>query len=269
MTGRSARAGTTARAEWTKLRTVPSTGWLLLAVTVVTVAAGALAMAGVDTSRCPAPTECFEDTTRVSLWGIRMAQIAVVVLAVLAVTNEYGTGLIQITLAARPRREVVLAAKAAVLTVVVLVAAVPGVLGSLLVGRIVLPGHGFTPANGYPPLSLADEPTLRAATGSVLYLGLVALLALGIGTAVRDTAAAMVMVFALLYSFPVITQLVTDPRWQERLGKVAPMTSGLAVQATTALERQPIGPWAGLGVLAIWAAGALLVGGLLFRFRDA
>ncbi|MBF9132459.1 ABC transporter permease [Plantactinospora sp. S1510] len=259
----------TVHAEWTKLRTLPSTTWLGLTVLVATVAFSALATLAVDTSQCPTPTECFEDTTRVSLWGVRVAQVAVAVLAVLAVTNEYGNGLIQTTLAANPRRWTVLAAKAAVVTALVLAAAVPGVLGSLLAGRFILPGNGFAPANGYPPLSLADEPTLRAAVGTVLYLGLVALLAIGVGTAVRDTAGAMIVVFTLLFSFPVVTQLVSDPKWQERLEKVAPMTSGLAVQATTALERQPIGPWAGLGVLAGWAGAALLVGALLFRFRDA
>jgi ABC-2 type transport system permease protein len=47
------------------------------------------------------------------------------------------------------------------------------------------------------------------------------------------------------------------------------MTAGLAIQATINLRSLPIGPWAGLGVLAAWAAGALLAGGLLLRLRDA
>ncbi|MEZ0077168.1 hypothetical protein [Planotetraspora sp. GP83] len=48
-------------------------------------------------------------------------------------------------------------------------------LGSVLAGRLILPGNGFTPAHGYPPLALADGPTLRAAAGSVLYLALIRL----------------------------------------------------------------------------------------------
>ena len=47
------------------------------------------------------------------------------------------------------------------------------------------------------------------------------------------------------------------------------MIAGLDIQATTALRGLPLSPWAGLGVLAAWAAGALLTGGLLLRFRDA
>jgi ABC-2 type transport system permease protein len=47
------------------------------------------------------------------------------------------------------------------------------------------------------------------------------------------------------------------------------MTAGLASQATTGLNALPITPWAGLGALAGWAAGALLLGGMLLRLRDA
>jgi ABC-2 type transport system permease protein len=47
------------------------------------------------------------------------------------------------------------------------------------------------------------------------------------------------------------------------------MTAGLEIQASTGLSTLPISPWAGLGVLAAWAAAALIAGGLLLRFRDA
>jgi ABC-2 type transport system permease protein len=46
------------------------------------------------------------------------------------------------------------------------------------------------------------------------------------------------------------------------------MTAGLAIQTTTNVASLPIGPWAGLGVLAAWASGALLAGVLLLRLRD-
>ena len=48
-----------------------------------------------------------------------------------------------------------------------------------------------------------------------------------------------------------------------------PMTAGLSIQATKNLKTLPIGSWPGLGVLAVWAAAALLAGGLLLRLRDA
>ena len=191
------------------------------------------------------------------------------VLAVLAVGGEYGTGTIRATLAAVPRRGTVLVTKAAVVTGAVLAAGVAGVLGSLLVARGLLPGNGFTAANGYPPLSLADGPTLRAATGTVLYLGLVALLSIGVATAVRDIAGATAVMLGLLYAFPLVAGLVSDPVWVERLHRASPTMAGLTIQATRELDKLPIGPWPGLAVLAGYAAAALLLGGALFATRDA
>jgi ABC-2 type transport system permease protein len=157
----------------------------------------------------------------------------------------------------------------AVLTGLVLAAGTVAVLGSVLAGRLILPGHGFTPAHGYPLLSLADGAYLRAAAGSVLYLSLIGLLGLGIATAIRDSAAATGAVLGLLYLFPVIAATVSNPHWQRHLEQIAPMSAGLAIQATTGLRGMPISPWAGLAVLAAWAAGAMLAGGLLLRLRDA
>ncbi|GAA1583084.1 ABC transporter permease subunit [Kribbella sancticallisti] len=256
-------------AEWTKLRTVRSTAWLVLAVVAAIVTVAVMATGSVSTSRCPSPAECFEDTTKLSLTGVWLGQIAVVVLAVLTISGEYGDRLIQTTLTANPRRLTVLLTKATVVTGMVLAASTLGVLGSLLAGRILLPGNGFTAANGYPPLSLADGSTARAAAGTVLYLGLIALLSLGIATVVRDTAGAIISVLTLLYIFPLIAELVADPQWHERLQKLAPMTAGLSIQATTGLDRLAIGPWPGLGVLAGYATGAMLLGLAVFKLRDA
>ena len=110
--------------------------------------------------------------------------------------------MIRVTLAAMPRRATVLAAKAAILTGPVLAAGALAVLGSVLAGRLILPGRGIGPARGYPALSLADGPVPRAAIGSMLYLALIALLSLGVAAAVRDGAAAIGIVLNLLYLFP-------------------------------------------------------------------
>jgi ABC-2 type transport system permease protein len=257
------------RAEWTKLWTVPSTPWLLAAAVALTVAGSTGALAAVDTSQCPTPSECFEDTTQLSLSGIWLGQAAVVVLAVQAMSSEYSTRTIGSTLAASPSRRLALLAKATAVATTALLAGVLAVLGSLVAGRAILPGNGFTQANGYEPLSLADGPTLRAAVGTVLYLVLVALLSLGVATALRDTAGAITGVLTLLYAFPIVAQLVTDPRWQQRLERYGPMEAGLSIQHTTRLDELPISPWPGLGVLATYAGVALLSGMTLFQLRDA
>ncbi|GAA4076895.1 ABC transporter permease [Actinomadura miaoliensis] len=250
-------------AEWTKLRTLRSTGLLLVGMVALTVVVSAAATGAADTARCPTPERCFEDTPKLALTGVRLGQVLAVVLAVLTVSAEYGTGTILPTLTAMPRRSAVLAAKAVVVTATVMASGLVTVLLCLAVGRVLLPGGGFTAAHGYPPLSPADGPTLRAFCGTVLYLALVALLALGVAAAVRETAAALTTVFALLYLSPTFAEFVTDPRWHERLEKWTPMSAGLSVQATVAPDRQPIGPWAGLGVLAAYSAAALLLGVLV------
>jgi ABC-2 type transport system permease protein len=117
-------------------------------------------------------------------------------------------------------------------------------------------------------VSITDSSTRRAAVGSVAYLTLIALLSLGAATAIRDTAVSIGTVLALLYLPPLLADVVSGPL-RRHLEQAAPMTAGLAVQATTHLGTQPIAPWAGLGVLAGWAAASLLTGGLLLRGRDA
>lgn len=252
-------------AEWTKLRTIAGPGWLLLATVAATVALSVFAVAEENYANAGAGV----DLTKLSLTGIYLGQAIVAILGVLAVGGEYSSGMIHTTLTALPRRTTVLAAKAAVVGALALAAGTIAVLGCLLAGRLILPGAGFTAAHGYPLLSLASGSTLRAAVGSVLYLALIALLSLGVATAVRSSAAAIGIVLGLLYLFPLLAAVMPDPNWQRHLQQIGPMTAGLAVQATTNLRGLAIGPWAGLGVLAAWAAGALLVGGLLLRLRDA
>jgi len=191
------------------------------------------------------------------------------VFAILATSEEYGTGMIRVTLTAIPRRLTVLAAKAANLAGLTLLVGLIAVAGCLLAGRLILPAAGIDPAHGYALISLSHAPTLRAAVGSVLYLVLIGLLSLGVATAIRDTAASVGVVLGLLYLPPIAAQLVGDPTWRRHLEQIAPMTAGLAIQATIDLRSQPIAPWAGLGVVAAWAAAALLVAVLLLRMRDA
>jgi ABC-2 type transport system permease protein len=177
--------------------------------------------------------------------------------------------MIRTTLTAMPRRPAVLAAKAAIVGGLALAAGTIAVAGSVLAGRLILPGNGFTAARGFPLESLTHGPVLRAAAGSVLYLALIGLLSLGIAAVLRDAAVAIGVVLGLLYLFPIVAALAANPNWQRHLEQIGPMTAGLAIQATIGLRSLAISPWAGLGVLAAWAAAALLAGGLLLRIRDA
>jgi ABC-2 type transport system permease protein len=239
------------KAEWTKLWTLPGTAWQLLSILFLT----GLVNAGVAaTVHCP----CEQDVPKTVLTGVLLGQAAAAIVAVVFVSNEYSTGLVQLTLIAMPRRWLVLVAKAGIVTGLVLVAAAIGVAGSLVAANSMIPS-----------LTLDDGAVLRAAGGSVLYLGLVALLALGLATMIRDTAVAIGAALGLLYLFPMLAGLAGDPHWQRRLEQIGPMPAGLAIQSTQHLESLPIAPWSGLGVLAAWAFGSLLVGLLLLEWRDA
>jgi ABC-2 type transport system permease protein len=188
---------------------------------------------------------------------------------VITISNEYSSGMIRTTLAAMPNRLVVLAAKAILLAALVLAAGVVAVFGSVLAGHLILPGHGFTAARGFHPVWLSYGPTLRAACGSVLYLGLIALLSLGVAVIVRDSAVSIGAVLGLLYVFPIVLAFVGNTHWQHRLERWAPTVAGLTIQDTTGVRSLAISPWGGLGVLGIWTAAALVAGALALRLRDA
>jgi ABC-2 type transport system permease protein len=257
-------------AEWTKFRTLAGTWWLLLAAAALTVTVSAATAAGFH---CP-PDGCTPqltgaDPARLSLSGVYLGQIVVALLAVLAIGGEYGNGMIRLTLTAVPRRLTAFSSKALVTALAALGASVFAVGGSVLAGWLILPGRGLSAANGYLPLSLGNGADLRAACGSVLYLTLIALLAFGVTTAVRDAATGIGLVLALLLLFPIMSAVIPDHVLARHLQQVAPMTAGLYVQATTGLSSLPLTPWQGLGVAALWALGALLLGAAVLRLRDA
>ena len=133
-------------AEWTKIRTTGSPLWLLLGTIAATVA---LSVVVTSVMTC-GTAGCGGDTTKLSLTGVELGQALVAILAAGVISSEYSSGMICTTLAAMPHRGTVLAAKAITLIGVVAAAGTVAVLGSLLARRLILPGHGFTAARGYP-----------------------------------------------------------------------------------------------------------------------
>ncbi|MEU8404985.1 ABC transporter permease [Micromonospora sp. NPDC048842] len=236
-------------AEWTKFRTSSGNWWLLAGAVVVTIGLSAFVSGAIS---CVAG--CTADLSKVSLAGVQLGQALVAILAALVIGNEYATGMVRVSLAAVPGRTRLLFAKAVVLLATTSVAAVAGVAGSVLAGRALLPTHDFV---------------WRPVVGSVLYLELVALLSLGLAAAVRSPAATAGIVLALMYAWPIVALAVSDKTWSRRLDQVGPMSAGVAIQATKDLATLPIGPWAGLGVLALWALAAMLAGWFLLVGRDA
>jgi ABC-2 type transport system permease protein len=243
------------RAEWAKMWSDSWAPWVFGALVVVSLAVSAVT---INTA-----TPASQDPAKLSFAGVYLGQAVAAVLGVLAIGGEYGTGMISVTLAAVPRRGRLLAAKALVLTGPVLAASALAAGACLLAGAVILPGHGFTAGHGF---DLASPAMWRAACFAALYLTLVAVLGLGVATVVRDPAVATGAVLGLLYLFPVIS-LVGGHSLQRRLEQIGPMSAGIDSLAT--LPGLPLTPWQGLGVVALWAAGAVIAGAYVLCTRDA
>jgi ABC-2 type transport system permease protein len=256
------------QAEWTKLRTVRSTTWSVVAIAALTVLLSALAGAESETQGCTRPRQvCDDDLVMNSLGGVYVGQLAVVALAVIAISSEYATGLIRTTFAAVPRRRAVLAAKAATVGGLVFAIGLVTTVASYLVGRSLLAGNGFTAANGYPDAAAAE--LVRPLLGTALYLTGLALLCVGLAAVLRHTAAAITTVLGLMW-LPILAPALLSEQLADHVLRLSPMTAGLTVQRT--VERAdsiPIDPWVGLGVTWGYAAVALLVASWLIARRDA
>jgi ABC-2 type transport system permease protein len=249
------------RAEWTKLRSVRGTPAALLALAGLTIALGAISCATSHTEGFGAPGG--QDVVMLSLVGVYFAQVAVVAFGVLAVCGEYATGTIRTTFAANPRRRQVLGAKVAVAAGLVLAVGAVATVTSFYLGQAILHGNGFVFDNGYPAATLADAATLRAVAVAIVYVGLLAVLSLGVAAIVRHTATAISVLLSVLF-VPWIVGALLPHKLGEAIEKATPMV-GLAAQERGA----PIGPWAGIAVTAAWAAVAVVVALWHIRRRDA
>jgi regulation of enolase protein 1 (concanavalin A-like superfamily) len=198
-----------------------------------------------------------DDPVLNTLQNVVVGVLLVVAVSVLFVTAEYRSGMIRTTFAAAPRRGQALAAKALV------IAAVAFVVGLVAAGGMVL----LAEPPGFAPPSLSDGPVLRAVTGTGLLLALVAVLALAAGAILRRSAGAITGVVLLLVAPQVVAGALplSTAMWLQRVTPAA----GFAVQQTRTRYDTALGPWAGLGVLAAYAAVALALSVWLVRRRDA
>jgi hypothetical protein len=249
-------------AEWTKLRSVRSTWWTLLATLLGTV--------GIGLGLCYATVARWDqlsiqdrlqlDPTFKSLTGLLLAQVAVAVLGVLAITSEYASGMIRSTFAAVPGRRSVLAAKAVVLVVPVLIVSTAASVIAFLGGQAILATKGAG-------VSITDPGVLRAVVGGGLYLTLMALFALGLGAVCRRTAGAVAGFVGLVLVAPMIVGALPKP-WGPDIAKYLPSQAGQALlnvhSATNSLA-----PWTGFAVLCAWTATTLALAAWLVTHRDA
>jgi ABC-2 type transport system permease protein len=191
------------------------------------------------------------------LGGIAPGLLLIGVLGVLCMTSEYTSGMIRASLAAAPNRRLLLGAKAAMFGAVALAIGEVASFTAFLAGSHALPGRVPAPSLGQPGV-------LRAVLMAGAAYCLIGLLGLGLGAVIRHGAAAL---GALVGGVYVAAQFLAVTAHQLQ-AFVPVLIVGNSLSTTKRLEGT-LSPWAGLGVLSVYAAAALGVGGWLLVRRDA
>ncbi len=248
------------RSEFCKLRTVRSTYGALLAAVMFNVGLAAL-LAIFLPGHMSAHQKATIDSTRVSLGGLHLSQVAVGVLGVLVITSEYSSGMIRATLAAVPQRRLILAAKTTVFAVTALVVGIASCFAAYFAFQ------AFLPAADAMRTSLSDPGVLRAVTGGGLYLTVLGLFGLGTGAIVRSSTGAVATLLGVLFVPSLIVTLLPQS-WQDRIGGYLPMNAGETIITVHHQPHTPQ-PWPGFGVFCLYAAIALTAGFVLISRRDA
>ncbi|HEY0454611.1 hypothetical protein [Actinophytocola sp.] len=238
-----------ARTEWIKLRSLRSTWWTLTAT--VAGATGIAIAVGASTK------DGSGDLTNNALAGVVPALLLVGVLGVLTMTGEYSSGMIRATLAATPNRPLVVAAKAAVFGAAALAVGMVAALVAFVAGTATLP-------DTVPAPSLTEPDVLRAVVLSGVGLGLIGLFGLGLGAIVRHSAGALAAFVGVVF---VLGQFIVA------FAPSAVAYVPLAIVANSLGVSEPVAgalsPWAGVGMLCLYAAVTLGAGGWLLTRRDA
>jgi len=216
------------------------------------------------------PTATIERPLSVIFIGL----IAVVVVAAMFFTAEYRRGLIRTTLAAMPGRGRVLAAKA---VVVAGAAFLTGLVASVIAVPI---GISRARNQGQYVLPVSVLTEMRVLAGTAAMVAVAAILAVAVGAILRRSAAAVTTVIVLivlpfLLSVTVLPDGAAD--WVLRLTPAAgiaieqsiPNYSDVSSLAGPAGGAYPLTPWAGFGVLCLYATVALAVAAVLLRLKDA
>jgi ABC-2 type transport system permease protein len=270
-------------AEWTKLWSVRSTTWTLVATVVAVVGLCAVSTGTVS------PSDIIDDPTRRSLIGIFLGQLIFGVLGVLVMSAEYGTGTIRATLSAVPRRPVVLTAKVLVFGAVAVAVSEILAFSAFAVGQAILSAKH---AVGVPAAivqraqqlglkiphnlssgsaSLGQPGVLRAVIGAGLYLAVLGLLALGLATIIRHTAGAISGFVGLVLVLPLIVQAMPTSI-SNAIARYLPANIGLVMFSTHGVPDRigpAFSPWTGFAILVLYTVVILGIGCWVLVRRDA
>ena len=251
--------------EWTKLWTVRSTYWTLVAAAVVMIGYSALLSgtlsASMDTmpsqSRANLPSPLF-----FSLVGAQLAQLALAVLGVLVISSEYRTGMIRSSLVAVPQRLRFLAAKAVPFTLVVLVISEIMAFASFFVGQAFFATQDIA-------VSLGEAGVLRAVIGAGLFLTATGVFGLAVGALVRNVAGSIAIAIGALLVLPAVLGFLPGDWGQTVNNYFLTNAGGQIMRLDGGTADTVVGPWLGYGVFWAWIAAIFIIAAILLHRRDA
>ena len=252
--------------EWTKFRSLRSTRYTLLVgvgSTIVFAIIPALINAHRWSSMSVQDKVTF-NPLETSLIGVGTAQLAIGVLGVLMITNEYSTGMIRATFTAVPKRLPVLWAKVGVFGAITLILSVPAMFIAFFSAQAILSGHTLFGRD--IALSISDPGVARVVTGGALYLTLAGLFGLGFGAILRNTAAGIATFAAVLFVIPPLLDLFPTS-WNDAVSPYLPSNAGQAIMQFGDSSHS-LGPWTGLGLFAVYTAATIAAAAVLLRRRD-
>jgi ABC-type transport system involved in multi-copper enzyme maturation permease subunit len=251
------------RSEWTKLWSLRSTRWSLLAA-VLSMAGLGMIIAAFRIghwSHLSAEERATYDPIDNGVGGYHLAQLAIGVLGVLVISGEYATGMIRSSFMAVPHRLPVLWAKALIFAAVTFVL----MLASSFVSFF---GVQAIVSQRHVQATLGDPHALRAVVGTALFLTVLAVLAVGVGGLVRSTAGGIATFVGLLFVLPGITALLPS-NLGDAISPYLPLSAGTTVATSTFDNSHHLAPWTGFAVFCGYAALALVLAAVGLVRRDA
>jgi ABC-2 type transport system permease protein len=259
---RAATFGDVLRSEWTKLRSVRSAFWALTVTVVLGIGLGAIISAATAHSyaKFSVSQKLSWDPTGVSGAGMAIAQLAIAVLGVLAISSEYSSGMIRTSLIAVPKRGRVLAAKSLVFAGVTFVVGEVTTFVAFFVGQALISGHA-------PHAALGDPGVARAVAGGGLYLAALVVLSVAAGALLRHPAAAIAAMMAVVLVLPLIAQALPDS-WRNPVTEFWPTQAGNQLTSVHH-SAHTLQPWPGFGVMCLFVAIVYAIAWTLLDRRDA
>ncbi len=251
------------RSEWTKLWSLRSTRWSLLAAVVAMIALG-VGISSVQMSRWSSFSShdrSIYDSIDTGVGGYHLAQLAIGILGVLVISGEYSTGMIRSSFMAVPRRLPVLAAKLGVYAAVTFVLMLVATFISFFAVQAIVAGHHVDHA-------LGDPHALRAIVGTALFLTVLGALGVGLGALLRNTAGGIAAFVGLLFVLPGVTALLPAST-ADAIGPYLPLNAGFTVTTSTFENAHHLSPWGGFAVFCGYTALVILAAAVQLARRDA